>query len=293
MSRVSQGFIGIGRRSIHYRAARGPGPAVLLVHGSGATSAVWDGFIDVLGGTADLVAIDLHGVGGTSPWPGPRRLGLEDEAELLLSAGMELFGERAFHVVAHGYGAAVALCAAILAPEALASVTTVDAQSLGLLERLEPDSEALPPLMSQRDRFMRWMRDGDPLEAMAGWTAHFHGPEVWPGLARDVRLGLVGLADAVEGQWHAQATDRTTMGDLRSLRVPLLVMCGAASGPTLTRLSQLLHGHAPRGRFEILDAVGHDGLETHPTIVAGTWSRHWREGRSRPARRAMPASAAE
>jgi len=285
MARLSQGHIGVGRRSVHYRAVRGAGPAILFVHGSAATSACWDGVMDVLAGSADMVAVDLHGVGGTSAWPGARRMGLEDEAELVLSAGMELFGERPFHVIAHGYGAAVSLCAAVIAPEALASLTSYDAQSLGLLERLEPDGDALPALFAQRDRFTRRVRDGEPVEAMAGWTSHFLGPEVWPGLERDVRLALTSLADAVAMQWQAQATDRTTLADLRSLRVPLLLMCGAGSGHTANRLSQLLHGHTPRGRFEILGGVGHDGPETHPTMFAGTWARHWRQADTRPSAR--------
>jgi len=247
----------------------------MLVHGAGATSAAWEDVFDVLGTSADLVAIDLHGVGGTTAWSSHRRMGLEDEAELVLTAGMELFGERPFHVIGHGYGGAVALCAAVLAPEALLGVTTYDLRSLGLLERLEPDGEAYPIMKEQRDRFVRRMESGDALEAITGWVAHHLGPEVWPSLERDERRALIELAPPMLEQWHALSSDRTTVADLRGLKAPLLVMCGSKTRPSESRLSQLLHGHAPVGRFELLSGAGHLAPTTHPTMLAGTWTRHW------------------
>lgn len=277
MAGPGEGFVSAGRRTIHYRAVRGGGrrPAVMLVHGMGQTSAAWREVMDLFGDRADVVAIDLHGVGGTSPWPGTRKLGLEDEAELVFTAAAELFGDRPFHIVGHGYGAAVALCANVIAPDALASVTLVDILSIGLFEKLEPDSDALTATQLQRDRFSQWMVRGEATEAMSLWAAHYLGPTVWPWLERDARRELIGLAGATLHQWQALTSDRTSLADLRSLKAPLLILCGSKTPPSEARLAQLLHGHAPVGRFELLPGAGHDSLTTHPTMLAGTWARHW------------------
>ncbi|HVE52097.1 MAG TPA: alpha/beta fold hydrolase, partial [Ramlibacter sp.] len=88
-------------------ARKGRGEPVILLHASGASGVQWRDLADQLADRYQTFAPDLYGYGGTAAWPGYGEFSLADEAALVLGLMDTLPGPA--HLVAHSYGAAVAL----------------------------------------------------------------------------------------------------------------------------------------------------------------------------------------
>jgi pimeloyl-ACP methyl ester carboxylesterase len=119
--------------SIRYQAAGNQGPAVVLIHGFGASSDHWRKTIPDLAQTCRVYALDLIGFGlSAKPQPGqPINYRFETWAEQVLSFCQEVIQVPAF-LVANSIGCVVALQAAVLEPEWVLGVALLNC-SLRLL----------------------------------------------------------------------------------------------------------------------------------------------------------------
>jgi pimeloyl-ACP methyl ester carboxylesterase len=130
---------------IRYQFAGTQGPAVLLIHGFGASSAHWRKNIAALAETSRVYAIDLIGFGGSDkPLPGPLQPGesveyiFETWGQQVLDFCQAVVGGPAF-LVGNSIGCIVALQAAVMNPHQILGISMLDC-SLRLLhdrKRLE------------------------------------------------------------------------------------------------------------------------------------------------------------
>ena len=88
---------------VHYRAA-GSGPAILLLHQNGMTSACFERLIPLLADTHRVVAFDLPGLGASDPPPHPYQIG--DYAAHLVAAA-DALGLESLSLFGHHTGASV------------------------------------------------------------------------------------------------------------------------------------------------------------------------------------------
>lgn len=93
-------------------------PAMILIHGLGATSGVWSGVISELGWPGPVITPDLPGH-GAAPWSGDYTIGA-----LAAAVSAHCQPGREAVVVGHSLGGAVALCLAsgLFRPKVLAAV---------------------------------------------------------------------------------------------------------------------------------------------------------------------------
>lgn len=99
-----------------YVERRGKGPALLLVHGTGASAHSWSGMLPELAQAHEVIAVDLPGHGRSGPSPAPSLPAVAAGLGALLAA-LE-FEPRV--VVGHSAGAAISLqmvAAGVLAPD--------------------------------------------------------------------------------------------------------------------------------------------------------------------------------
>ena len=127
--------------SIRYQVAGTQGPAVVLVHGFGASSEHWRKNIPVLAETHRVYAIDLIGFGQSAkPRSGPVQLSEQVEyrfetwGEQLVAFCREVVGEAAF-LVGNSIGCIVALQAAVLAADWVLGVVLLNCSLRLLHER--------------------------------------------------------------------------------------------------------------------------------------------------------------
>jgi pimeloyl-ACP methyl ester carboxylesterase len=108
-----RGYVGTSWGQVHYRAAGDDGPAVVLLHESPLSSAVYETTLPVLGRSTRAVAFDTPGY-GTSDGP-PGQAEIADYAAVLLEAIDRLSIER-FAVAGVHTGASLAIQLAVQAP---------------------------------------------------------------------------------------------------------------------------------------------------------------------------------
>jgi pimeloyl-ACP methyl ester carboxylesterase len=104
---MSSGAGPSGRGSLAYRR-RGEGEPVVLLHGIGSRRQVWEPLVAELGGSLDLVLVDLPGHGDSGPLAPDRRWGVDAYVDALERFLDELGLERA-HLLGNSLGGAAAL----------------------------------------------------------------------------------------------------------------------------------------------------------------------------------------
>jgi pimeloyl-ACP methyl ester carboxylesterase len=217
--------------------ATGSGPRIVLVHGSVSNgSATWSAQAPL----AECFQLVVPDRGGYWPNPPLERIDWELQAREIA----ELL-EPGTHLVGHSYGAVVAMVAAGLRPESLASLTLVEPPAFGLARGVAPVEEQLA-------RLARVMDDG-PIDtraflvdflALAG--SSFVPPDPLP---RPLAQG--GEASRVErGAWEAELP-----AVLEPAPFPCLVVSGAQSA-AFDAVCDALERRLPAQRA-VLAGAGH------------------------------------
>ncbi|MDH6234900.1 pimeloyl-ACP methyl ester carboxylesterase [Mesorhizobium soli] len=104
---------------IFARVHGGSSPAIVLLHGFGAFSGVWDAIAADLGTQHRVIAYDLPGHGQSLDWP---ETPSPKSAARAVLADLETRGVEKAHFVGHSMGGAIATLAALSSPERVASL---------------------------------------------------------------------------------------------------------------------------------------------------------------------------
>ncbi|MCZ2847960.1 alpha/beta fold hydrolase [Modestobacter sp. VKM Ac-2978] len=224
--------------------AAGPldAPAVLLLHGGGATATAWADLAGELAGRCRLLAPDQPGDVGLSATSRPPR----SSADLVswLAELQTAVGCPRWHVVGHSAGAHLGLRAALAAPHRVATLTLLDPTAVvagfrpGYLVRAVPS--LVRPTQRRVRRFLDWETAGRAL------------PEAW--VDTHVRGALRDHGPLVR-------TRRPSAAELSALAVPTLVVVAGRSrahdpdrvarraaalpGTTVVRLADATHHTLP------------------------------------------------
>jgi pimeloyl-ACP methyl ester carboxylesterase len=214
----------------------GAGPPLVLVHGAGGSAELWPRQLDGLADVAQVLAPDLPGHG---PLGGRGRPSIAAYAEWL-DAFLAAVTEAPVVLVGHSMGGAVAQALALLRPERLAGlVLLATGARLRVVARLVELLRHDP-------------REGQSLiqDLSFGTTA---APECAALVARVLREGppLVTLGDYL-------ACDRFDVRErLAAIRIPTLVVAGAADRLTPPRYARFLAETIPGARLVEIEAAGH------------------------------------
>lgn len=122
--------------AIRYQRAGNQGPAIVLIHGFGASSDHWRKNIPVLAHSNRVYAIDLLGFGRSAkPTPGdPLDYSFETWGNQILDFCREMIGEPVF-LIANSIGCIAALQAAVNAPDQVRGITMLNCSLRLLHER--------------------------------------------------------------------------------------------------------------------------------------------------------------
>lgn len=116
-------FVDVDGVHVHYREL-GTGPAVVLLHGYGASLDAWSGISADIADHHRVISIDLKGFGWTSRPPGD--YGPKAQAQLVWLV-LDKLGVHDVAIVGHSWGSSVALAMAVAHPERTRRVALYDA----------------------------------------------------------------------------------------------------------------------------------------------------------------------
>ncbi len=260
-------FVEVNGITVHYKRAGTGKPALLLLHGFGASTFSWREVMEPLAETWTVVAYDRPGFGLTErpmagEWAGPNPYAPETQAELAIGLMDALGFERAV-LVGHSAGGTVALLTALTYPERVEALVLVDPAvytggTPGWLRPLlnTPQLRRLGPLLLRSIR--RW---GSGALRTAWHDPSRIPPELWEGYLKPLRTRNwdQALWELVRASHPLGLQHR-----LGELRVPVLVITGDDDRIVPTVQSIRLSRELSQAQLAVLPECGHVPQEECP-----------------------------
>lgn len=245
-----------GRLRMAYRSSgNADGLAVVLLHGTFATSRWWEPLAAVMPGEFRLLAPDLRGCGATEhPDQGYE---FESQAEDL-AAFLAALEAPSPVLVAHSAVCAVTLEFVLSHPDLVERLILISPPPLDGVQTPPEGIAALEAMRTDRALLERGMT------LLAPWTAG-HAPEFFRGLVDDARqMASPAFSAAARslGRWNRLA-------DARALTLPTLVIWGDRD-PIVDRASvmRLLISLPGAENLDIMHGVGHSPMLDDPLGLA-------------------------
>lgn len=276
-------FIDIGGARAHVRDQGNPnGIPLVLIHGSGASLHVWEGWVRELGSKARLISVDLPGHGLTGAWPRDEYTvdAYVDFIEMLVD---KLKLDR-FALAGHSLGGAVAWTFAARRPDRVSQIILVDAAG----ENREP------PWPTRLARL-----------PVVGDIAIYFRPEQWvrrklseayadPAMVTDKRVKRAAELQRFPGNREATLRRARTQEPLdptplRRLAVPTLILWGAKDRWVRVADAFRFQNDIEGAKLEVFEKLGHDPMEEDPKATAAAVAAFLKPISVRPAPPPPPA----
>ena len=259
-------FATVGGRRIYYERHGASGDPTACVHGSFVDHTDWSAVVPRFATALEVVTYDRRGHGQSEP--GARSRPVRDDANDLAGVleAADLFPA---HLIAHGYGGAVALRLAVDRPELVRSFAIHEPPFVGLL-RGSDDSAAAAELVEQEVADLRAAVAHGASEAAARRLVDRCSLEegAWDRLPAPLRRQFAARAPL----WAEEFGDPEAMDpdptELHDLLVPTLVTMGDQSPGVLRRVVEALAGVLPHARVQELADCGHVPHVTRPDLYA-------------------------
>lgn len=266
-NRAASRFVAVGRIRWHVQVM-GQGPALLLLHGTGAATHSWRDVAPLLAHDFTVIAPDLPGHGFTSGRPvgGLAMPAMAGAVGDLLDA----MGEQPELVVGHSAGAAIAVRMALdgrVTPRAIVGLNPALLPFPGLAAKLFPTLAKLlfvnpfaPHMIAQIARGSGEV--GRFLARSTGSTIDTAGLESYARLFRD--SGHIGGAIAMMAEWDLDSF----AARLPELRAPLLLIHGDRDAAIPAKAAIEAAARVPGALFETVTGAGHLAHEEQPEPIA-------------------------
>ncbi|WP_405893047.1 alpha/beta fold hydrolase [Streptomyces sp. NBC_00104] len=223
------------------------GEPLVLLHGGGATSAVWFANVADLSRTRRVYAVDRIGEAGRSLRGGRPVRSVDDLLDWLdgvLDGGLDGSGPSRVDLCGHSYGGWIALTYALRTPQRVRKLALLDPTQCFAGYRAEYLLRALPLLIRATSRRAR---------AFLAWETH--GAEVDPAW-----LELYGLA-AEFPRTKVVVGKRPTSRQLGSSTTPTLVLlAGDSRAHDVRRVEAAARLHLPHVETAVLPGLSHHGV---------------------------------
>jgi 2-hydroxymuconate-semialdehyde hydrolase len=249
----------------------GDKPAVLLIHGFGASHTSWVGIRPSLQKHYRVIAVDLPGHGFSDKYEGD--YSIKAVAARLLRL-LDLKGIKRAHVLGHSWGTAVSLSLAIQAPERVRSLTLMAA--FAYEKQVAPFLIwARAPVMGEFLFSQVWDQRLDDRLAYAFYDADkFATPEVTE-KAKAVMKRPGVLAAALAAARGIRFTEMEP--HYPELNVPVLILSGREDRVTRLAPARQLNADLPDSRHKVIPLCGHLIPVEHPKKVLRLIKRFWAE----------------
>lgn len=208
------------------------------------------------------IAPEFYGHGRTPPWPGAGPYWLDDEAALVEAA---MPPDEPAHLIAHSYGASVALQVAKRGNRPLASLTLIEVTLFGLLRGT--DEEAWQSMLSGGARLIDMVEAGDAAGGARRFMDYLFGEGAFAAMTEDRQRALVAAMPAIANATRAQIAPEVEAAAYAGIETPALLIYGGETPRDIRRTCEILGETLPGVRVEIVPGASHWVPMTHAETV--------------------------
>lgn len=241
-----------------------PRATVLCIHSFSSSARQYRALAARLAPRFDVVAPDLYGHGERAPWGGAGPFTIRNEAAPIEDA---VAAASTLHLVAHSYGAAVALQIARKHSARVLSLALYEPAIWGTLVALAPGDPGTLEIEAVRDDTSRLVQRGALEAAAERFIDYWAGAGAWAATPSERRPRLVATVRSLREGWHAAFSEPLSAAALRALDMPCLLMTGSRTTAAARRALRLLRETLPRAQVTEFEGLGHLGPITHPERV--------------------------
>lgn len=234
----------------------------LALHCTMGFGGAWKGFSNA-SPDLTLVAPDMPSHGRSADWDFASSF-----ADTVFQASLDVMDDTPMDVIGHSFGAVIALRLAVMHPERVRSLTVIEPVIFSITQQDAPevlaqhDIEAAPYQQALSDR--DWEKAARIFNRM--WSEK--APK-WDDMPERNRAAMVRGVPVVGGQRAFLYDDAAGMlPRLGLLKMPVLVMRGAESHPSITAANNGLAARVSGSVQVAIPGAGHMAPITHPAEVA-------------------------
>jgi pimeloyl-ACP methyl ester carboxylesterase len=241
-------------------------PQVVAVHGTASTSGQWRQLVDDLSPAYDVATPDLPGYGRQKGYNGPGAPTLAQDAVEIARIAQR--SAAPIHIVAHSYGAAVAVQFALDHPESVASLTLIEPVLFHLLRSGEAlDMAHYTEISSIANAVRMSDRFGVPAIGMSRFVDYWNGAGTWRGMKPSLRAALVDQAPQAARNFEAAFAETWSASACRRIQCPTLIIAGQNSRGPAKRVARIIFETMPQARLRTIADAAHMVPVTHPHII--------------------------
>jgi pimeloyl-ACP methyl ester carboxylesterase len=215
----------------------GPAPTI-AIHSSASGPRQWEGYRALLDPGAPLHTPTLLGYDSDTEWVRGMPVTLEAEAHNLLDVLLAV-GQPA-HLVAHSYGGAVALQAALLWPQQVRSLTLYEPSAFHLLRRDGASTAHAEEISAIARRVELLSLSGRNADAAALFVDYWSGPAAWQRMPKPRQADIALRMSKVRAEFGAIFHAGFDAHGLQLAGFPVRVIVGDRSPAPARRVSELL-----------------------------------------------------
>ena len=254
----------------------GSGPDVVCLHSNASSSNQWRALMETLAPKFRVLAADSYGAGKSPAWPTERPVFLRDEVTLL--EPVFAYASRPFSLVAHSYGAAVALIAAVEQPDRVQALALYEPTLFALLDAESPPPNDADGIRGAVAGAIAALDAGNPAHAARCFIDFWMGSASWDGMPEQRKGPIASSIGNVRGWANALFSEPTPLQAFSQLDIPVLYMIGKDSPLSSRGVARLLTRALPRVEVVEFEGLGHMGPVTHPHVVNEAISRFLEQG---------------
>jgi pimeloyl-ACP methyl ester carboxylesterase len=237
-----QAFVRVSGDGLLWTECAGSGVPVVLMHGAGMDSRLWDVVFPALACHHRVIRYDARGLGRSATPAGP----FSDVADL--REVLDHYGVERTALVGMSMGGEAALDFTLAYPGRVSALVLVGASVSGYHWPHTPDLAAYASA--------RRIGDADRLAELelAVWAALRQRAPGWPAIVAMVRQNA---KKRFANEKFALYPDQNALPRLRQIEVPTLVMHGADDHPEIGVIAAAISGQIPAARCQIVAAADH------------------------------------
>lgn len=246
-------------------AAAAHRPAVVALHASASSSKQWRALAKRLDGLFRFSALDHIAHGEAPAWAGRGQPGMSDHVQRL--ARHIGASAPAVHLVAHSFGAVVALQFALDHPARVRSLMLYEPVLLSLLAGRADLTDPERDVHIVADRVRHAVACGRPAQAAQTFIDYWSDGPAWAGLDARQQAALAAHMPAVAGHFDVIECAHSLAQRLPEIRTPTLLLSGSCTTPSARRVAALLGAALPRAYGVEIAGAGHMGPLTQADDV--------------------------